>query len=95
MIGRSFNYAMPSEAVTEVIRDVLENPKYGNNVHELSLMAQHGRDPLSTAVWLVEYVANTRGKATLFADSTRYVMCMFSVGSKVCLYQTGRGMSQP
>ncbi len=71
-IGRSFDYAMSVEDIRDTINEVIGNPKYQKNIQHLSFLARNQENPLQRAVWLVEYVAKTKGKAAHFANYTRY-----------------------
>ena len=75
-IGCSFDYSMSVDDVRDTIKEVLENPKYLKNIEPLSFMARNQENPLQRAVWLVEYVAKTKGQAAHFANYTRHLMLL-------------------
>ena len=61
-LGVSLQKTSTAEEIYDAIVSVRDDPKFRNNVNRLAdLMALERNTPLENAVWLAEYVANTKG----------------------------------
>ena len=84
-LGVSLQKTSTAEEIYNAIVSVRDDPQFRNNVNHLAdLMALERNTPLENAVWLAEYVANTKGAEHLKV-STRKLTTIQVLEKIVCL----------
>ena len=84
-LGVSLQKTSTAEEIYDAIVSVRDDPQFRNNVNHLAdLMALERNTPLENAVWLAEYVANTKGAEHLKV-STRKLTTIQVLEKIACL----------